>query len=626
MGCNISFYTNTNVTYVCDDVMLLCPLNLDSTSIVTQSGYNRKLGTDDDVTTSSSEDNSQQKNKYNPSQVSFGSIFTSLKNELIVVNSNTSFSTKPQPIVIIVASILGAIILGTIFFCCWDQQESRSGFFSKKQNSDKIHPNFADYVSNSVDGTPRFENKPLFRTKDSEHKHSFDSVDDWKYRQGSNQNNRNSSETKQNSPQQPLPPPPRQNTIRPGSMVILDEVYGSPSNSDVVVNEPGTDMAMYSPANPLFRSRSNSKQNSPRNKNMNSSLKQSSSKVDADLFKNLPSLKLVEGYLIEVMPKWIFVHDHLLVTILHALFTTHKYIAMFSRSSISNTRLIRFFNLCQSVVVLLFVNTVFFSIAYPDDGTCEGLKSKSNCNLYQSRVTKENICSWNGSDDTCFFKQLKWDFQYTILLSMLTILVSVPFQMLFHQLNHKICRKRPNLTLFGLSNDEWLGEIPENNNVEMEEAIHQIRETLIQRESQTYEMLNVNSEGELRNNSLLTVYDLDSGSVQEETSFLHQKADSYNFDNLEKKRLLSKISSFQRFGLINSQVNQKNKSIFSRLFDLFIETEIEAHIVSARRSTQLIKNKMLSTAHPYFREAILIQSFIRGILMKQFSYKRSLIF
>ena len=56
----------------------------------------------------------------------------------------------------------------------------------------------------------------------------------------------------------------------------------------------------------------------------------------------------------------------------------HKFLSMFSASTVTQTRTIRFFNVLSLILTQIFANTVFFRIYYPVDSGCSSMPDEVN--------------------------------------------------------------------------------------------------------------------------------------------------------------------------------------------------------------------------------------------------------
>jgi hypothetical protein len=142
----------------------------------------------------------------------------------------------------------------------------------------------------------------------------------------------------------------------------------------------------------------------------------------------------------------------------------HKYTAMFFGRSMRRTRVIRWVNLCLSVLLNLFVDTVLYSVFYPDDGLCEGHSTEDQCLGEQSLVYNAGLCRWDADSQvvnggSCAMKAPPNHFVFLIVVVAVTVVVSLPIQFLYDYLLFGYCARRPRLEDLGWGATEgWLGQ------------------------------------------------------------------------------------------------------------------------------------------------------------------------
>lgn len=146
-----------------------------------------------------------------------------------------------------------------------------------------------------------------------------------------------------------------------------------------------------------------------------------------------------------------------------ALMDHHEYIYMIGGSSLIETRLIRWMNVTSNILVMLFLDTLFFGVFFPDSGTCEGYFSFDLCTTPINSATSANLCKWTGSDNNqeigayCELNPPPEGVAFTMLLSTLSLLLLIPLTVSFDIIRLTICAKRPDLESIGLSAEFWLG-------------------------------------------------------------------------------------------------------------------------------------------------------------------------
>jgi hypothetical protein len=122
--------------------------------------------------------------------------------------------------------------------------------------------------------------------------------------------------------------------------------------------------------------------------------------------------------------------------------TTNDYSKLFNKENYLYNRFLKWIQVMIQVILLLFINTLFFYIFYPDRGMCEGYHTSFSCLEKANDVTGENLCIWNsntvnvlsgiGSQSTSSSCILNVptvsakNIPFIMLLATITILVSMP--------------------------------------------------------------------------------------------------------------------------------------------------------------------------------------------------------
>ena len=153
--------------------------------------------------------------------------------------------------------------------------------------------------------------------------------------------------------------------------------------------------------------------------------------------------------------------------IIFPIINFHEYAVMFGDRSISNTRTLRFVNICVQLFFSLFIDTLFFSIFYPDNGTCELMITEYDCTLSINSITAQPTCRWTSSttmingireiESSCSLNPPPNNIAFSVVLSAVTMMISVPISMAFDYVRLEICAKRPDLDRIGVNTLEWLG-------------------------------------------------------------------------------------------------------------------------------------------------------------------------
>jgi hypothetical protein len=93
----------------------------------------------------------------------------------------------------------------------------------------------------------------------------------------------------------------------------------------------------------------------------------------------------------------------------------------------------RVLSLFSSIVIMLFVQSVTYNIADPDDGSCENCEDESCCLSLKSTLnSNEDRCYWERSSTStdqgsCHFRQISDDMTRVFIVAMISAIVSAPF-------------------------------------------------------------------------------------------------------------------------------------------------------------------------------------------------------
>jgi hypothetical protein len=95
-------------------------------------------------------------------------------------------------------------------------------------------------------------------------------------------------------------------------------------------------------------------------------------------------------------------------------------------------RSLRVLSLFSSIVTMLFVQSVTYNIADPDDGSCEACQNETRCLSLRSTLNlRESRCYWklsNASPDqgSCHFRDIGEDMTRMFIVAIISAIVSAP--------------------------------------------------------------------------------------------------------------------------------------------------------------------------------------------------------
>ena len=142
---------------------------------------------------------------------------------------------------------------------------------------------------------------------------------------------------------------------------------------------------------------------------------------------------------------------------------------MWAKSSLSNSRAIRWFGVTAQILLSLFVDALLFGIVYPDQGVCEGYTTESDCTTPFNAYTLAQLCAWRSSSVTesdgvystttttttttsssCSPEGPPSTIYFTMILALITVIMTIPVSMAVDYLISEFCNTRPDLDAWGL--------------------------------------------------------------------------------------------------------------------------------------------------------------------------------
>ena len=141
---------------------------------------------------------------------------------------------------------------------------------------------------------------------------------------------------------------------------------------------------------------------------------------------------------------------------IHPFLYHHEYFMFAGEPSLSQTRVWRWINFCLTVYFGLFLDTLFFSIFYSDQGSCQVYTNESTCIAEINAITSTSQCIWDDSNG-CSLQSPPDSTLFSVIVSCVTMLLAVPLSFLFDYLLNEICCKRPDFTTIGWNTLYWLG-------------------------------------------------------------------------------------------------------------------------------------------------------------------------
>jgi hypothetical protein len=138
-------------------------------------------------------------------------------------------------------------------------------------------------------------------------------------------------------------------------------------------------------------------------------------------------------------------HGNATMRMLDVVLKNHPYTAMFTGPSLSNTRTMRWLTLIRVILIALFVNTMFFYVFYPSDGTCTSLSTEAACLQTPSQINSQSHqCRWDPTGSPqCTVNPPPHNSTFKFVVAFLTILIVVPIDVTMGFVQNEFARKRP---------------------------------------------------------------------------------------------------------------------------------------------------------------------------------------
>lgn len=132
-----------------------------------------------------------------------------------------------------------------------------------------------------------------------------------------------------------------------------------------------------------------------------------------------------------------------------AILREHLWFRPFTYSSSQTSRSIRYLNWVTELLILVFVDSLFFGIVYPAD-TCTqysfiGKDQRDACLMQESPVTSDGrLCEWNEATYECSINSPPETLLFFVGYSIVITLFAVPIKILSNFFLDEFCAKRPN--------------------------------------------------------------------------------------------------------------------------------------------------------------------------------------
>jgi hypothetical protein len=122
----------------------------------------------------------------------------------------------------------------------------------------------------------------------------------------------------------------------------------------------------------------------------------------------------------------------------------HEYNSMFFGRSLQTPRLLRYTSVVLGLLLVVFFDTLFYGVFYPDSDVCEGLLSAEACLAEDSRISSAKLCLWTVDDSyagggVCTLTQPPKELILICVVVLLTVTICVPINFLYDLLLYNVC-------------------------------------------------------------------------------------------------------------------------------------------------------------------------------------------
>lgn len=414
-GCNVSSYSNTNVSFACSDISLVCPTS--SQRNLDRGVVERKLQLSDDIT---DDDYAENTVLDQPLASQFGALLVAAKAELFDVLSTNPFALNIEKslAIIIAVGLLGLISYGgLVYFALWDKHDKAILLYAKL-DSDKakevmLKRRKLRNISKKLHNQRKLEK--LLQSDKRSIKHSL--------------------------------------SITKARWILM--------RNKTATDFDGFDPAIDNNATALPVNNSNSDAaaliktlDSEYSNGENFSLKVASDKKSK-------VAETVAHFLRRVLPADSLIGKYSpLKKYMDALYEEHDFTSFVASPSMSRTRAVRWMNAMMGLMSQLFIDTLFFGIFFPNDGSCESRTARDECLADTNTATGGTYCTFENGK--CTLQEPPPSVLYLMVISLLIVIFSIPLEVLYAQLLFRVCSRRPKLETAGLNDDIWLGRSSQN--------------------------------------------------------------------------------------------------------------------------------------------------------------------
>jgi hypothetical protein len=433
-GCNISTFTEYNVTYACYDIGVLCSDSSNRRSL------SRRLASDDDMSVDGS----------GGSFASYGMILGALGAEIGNVLSINPFAinfNKAKAVIIFVGILLFVMVGGIAYFTKWDASDHNKLAYlrAERLEAKRARHEAQELKRLALKKGLTGEADPLTTAQEKDFLGLY------------------KSKSQSQSMDQAVEAAFQVHTSSWGEY-IATFICCKCLNMDTPLGLEDDDEDRHGHDGAL----------TDEDEGDTASVR-SLEKMDDDMKAEMATMKInkqtaqglivLKNFVDEAMPpRALLAKGDILRRFISALATYHPYVCMLSHPSCMTTRTMRWLSVTRGILISLFIDTLFFGIFYPDDMTCPTFTTEAACLAQPSKISAgQSMCTWDEPTESCSLAPPPGTLVYTMSISLLCVVINIPLDLVFGYLMDEFATRRPNLESLGLNSESWLGTGSSNN-------------------------------------------------------------------------------------------------------------------------------------------------------------------
>lgn len=458
-GCQVSSYTNYNVTFKCFDPFQLCGGRKSTQRLLRE--YSRLAMWDQPRRFLQGDDDDTNVEGFGSDSIQYAALFEAIGQQVTSTLSRNPFAVdwaKASAIVTFVGIFLFSILAGYIIFARWDHLD-RGFLVYAKNETDKARIKLRHAYMLQMQTQEEAINKSALDSESSltKAKKMF-RISETTYQilqeafEKEHQDRMNVKKRINGALSRFLHGYGFEYDLRTGN---VEDAGETPSGRPLLKKDKST-------SEHLFRMFSD--EETQRHLEYNAVFEEDDNMETKD---ELYIANVVADFLNSVMPEGsVAVGNKRFSAFMHRMLKEHDYTAMFYDPSLKYPRSLRWLNVCVQLLINLFVDTIFFGIFYPDSGICEANTTEEMCIIPQNAVMDAPMCTWlEGDEETaplCFLTSPPNGFVFLCVLVCLTQLVGLPLAFFYDFVLKEFCTRRPDLERWGLDTMYYLGRSTQN--------------------------------------------------------------------------------------------------------------------------------------------------------------------